>query len=137
MDANEIKHFIEAALLAAGRPLTLDQLQKLFDGRMAPEKAEIRQAIAALTEEYEPRGITIAEVASGFRVQVKAAMADQLQKLWEERPPRYPRALFETLASQTGSQELSPLRSWPRVSASSPRTPEGFTSNLNPVRLSL
>lgn len=98
MDALEIKYFIESALLAAGRPLNVSQLQNLFDGRMAPEKQEIRQAIAELVEEYEPRGITITEVASGFRVQVKAAMADQLHKLWEERPPRYSRALFETLA---------------------------------------
>ena len=98
MDQTEIKHFVEAALLAAGRPLNVDQLQNLFDGRMAPEKAEIRAAIAALIEEYEPRGITISEVASGFRVQVKATMADLLHKLWEERPPRYSRALFETLA---------------------------------------
>ncbi|NIL94268.1 MAG: SMC-Scp complex subunit ScpB [Woeseiaceae bacterium] len=98
MDPSEIKHFIEAALLAAGRPLSVDQLQNLFDGRMAPEKAEIRQALSMLIEEYEPRGITIGEVASGFRIQIKAAMADQLQKLWEERPPRYSRALFETLA---------------------------------------
>lgn len=98
MDQIEIKHFIEAALLAAGRPLSVDQLQNLFDGRMAPDKADIRAAVATLIEEYEPRGVTISEVASGFRVQVKAAMADQLQKLWEERPPRYSRALFETLA---------------------------------------
>jgi len=98
MDATEIKYFIEAALLAAGRPLNIDQLQKLFDGRMTPEKAEIRQAIDSLNEDYEARGITIGEVASGFRVQVKSGMADQLQKLWEERPPRYSRALFETLA---------------------------------------
>ena len=98
MDANEIKYFIEAALLAAGRPLNIDQLRNLFDGRMAPEKSEIRQAIAALNEEYEPRGVTIGEVASGFRIQIKAGMADQLQKLWEERPPRYSRAMFETLA---------------------------------------
>jgi len=98
MDATEIKYFIEAALLAAGRPLNIDQLQKLFDGRMTLEKAEIRQAIDSLNEDYEARGITIGEVASGFRVQVKSGMADQLQKLWEERPPRYSRALFETLA---------------------------------------
>ena len=98
MDATEIKYFIEAALLAAGRPLNVDQLQKLFDGRMTPEKAEIRQAVNALNEDYEARGIIIGEVASGFRVQVKSGMADQLQKLWEERPPRYSRALFETLA---------------------------------------
>lgn len=98
MEASEIKYFIEAALLAAGRPLNIDQLQGLFDGRMAPEKSEIRQAIAALNEEYEERGIVVSEVASGFRMQVKATMADRLQKLWEERPPRYSRALFETLA---------------------------------------
>ena len=98
MDATEVKYFIEAALLAAGRPLNIDQLQGLFDGRMAPEKALIRQAIAALNEDYEPRGIVISEVASGFRMQIKAPMADRLQKLWEERPPRYSRALFETLA---------------------------------------
>jgi segregation and condensation protein B len=98
MDATEIKYFVEAALLAAGRPLNVDQLQKLFDGRMTPEKSEIRQAINTLNEDYEARGIIIGEVASGFRVQVKSGMADQLQKLWEERPPRYSRALFETLA---------------------------------------
>lgn len=98
MDATEIKHFIEAALLAAGRPLNIDQLKGLFDGRMAPEKAEIRKAIATLNEEYEERGIIVSEVASGFRMQVKASMADRLQKLWEERPPRYSRALFETMA---------------------------------------
>jgi segregation and condensation protein B len=98
MDATEIKYFVEAALLAAGRPLSISQLQDLFDGRMTPEKSEIRQAIGELNEEYEPRGILISEVASGFRVQVKASMADQLQKLWEERAPRYSRALFETLA---------------------------------------
>lgn len=98
MEATEIKHFVEAALLAAGRPLNIDQLKGLFDGRTAPEKTEIRQAIATLNEEYEDRGIVISEVASGFRMQVKATMADRLQKLWEERPPRYSRALFETLA---------------------------------------
>ncbi len=98
MDPAEIKHFIEAALLAAGRPLNVEQLQRLFDGRMVPEKSEIRQAVTTLNEEYEGRGILISEVASGFRVQVRVGMADQLQKLWEERPPRYSRAMFETLA---------------------------------------
>jgi len=98
MDDNEIKYFIEAAMLAAGRPMSVDQLQNLFDGRSAPEKAQIRQAIDGLLEDYRHRGITITEVASGFRIQVKSGMADRLQKLWEERSPRYSRALFETLA---------------------------------------
>lgn len=107
MDATEIKHFVEAALLAAGRPLNIDQLKGLFDGRMAPEKSEIRKAIATLNEEYEERGIVISEVASGFRMQIKSAMADRLQKLWEERPPRYSRALFETLALMAYRQPIT------------------------------
>ncbi len=98
MDELEIKYFVEAALLAAGRPLSVDQLQKLFDGRSEPDKTVIRQALQILVDEYEGRGITIAEVASGFRIQVKSGMAERLHKLWEERPPRYSRALFETLA---------------------------------------
>ncbi|HEX2138388.1 MAG TPA: SMC-Scp complex subunit ScpB, partial [Woeseiaceae bacterium] len=98
MDENEIKHFIEAALLAAGRPLSIDQLHNLFDAGAQPEKAQLRKAIEALQSEYENRGLEIVEVASGFRTQIKASMADRLQKLWEERPPRYSRALFETLA---------------------------------------
>ncbi len=98
MDEIEIKHFLEAALLAAGRPLSIDQLKGLFDGRLAIQKSDIRKAIETLNEEYEDRGIIIFEVASGFRMQVKPAMADRLQKLWEERPPRYSRAMFETLA---------------------------------------
>jgi len=98
MDDTEIKYFIEAALLAAGRPMSVEQLQNLFDGRSTPEKSQIRQAISSLLDDYEERGITISEVASGFRVQVKTSMADRLEKLWEERSPRYSRALFETLA---------------------------------------
>lgn len=107
MDDNEIKYFVESALLAAGRPLNLDQLKGLFDGRSAPEKSQIRQAISSLLDDYEDRGITITEVASGYRMQVKAGMADRLQKLWEERPPRYSRALFETLALVAYRQPLT------------------------------
>jgi len=98
MDDNEIKYFIESALLAAGRPLSIDQLQNLFDAASMPEKSQLRQAISSLLDDYAGRGMTIAEVASGFRLQLKGEMADRLQKLWEERPPRYSRALFETLA---------------------------------------
>ena len=98
MDVTEIKYFVEAALLAAGRPLSVQQLQDLFDGRSTPDKSQIRQAIAELEEDYSDRGLTVGEVASGFRLQIKANMAERLEKLWEERPPRYSRALFETLA---------------------------------------
>jgi segregation and condensation protein B len=98
MELNEIKYFIESALLAAGRPLNIDQIKGLFDEHAAPEKRQLREAITSLSEEYAARGIEIAEVASGFRMQVKAGMAERLHRLWEEKPPRYSRALFETLA---------------------------------------
>ena len=84
MDDNEIKYFIESALLAAGRPLSIDQLQNLFDDASVPEKSQLRQAISSLLDDYADRGMTIAEVASGFRLQLKGEMADRLQKLWEE-----------------------------------------------------
>lgn len=98
MEVTEIKYFVESALLAAGRPLSVDQLQGLFNDASAPDKAQIREALEALAEDYRLRGIELVEVASGFRVQVRPAMAERLNRLWEERPPRYSRALFETLA---------------------------------------
>jgi segregation and condensation protein B len=99
MDETEIKHVVEAALLAAGRPLTLDRLGELFAARgAAPEKATLKRVIESLGNDYQGRGIEIKEVASGYRVQVKRTMTDWLQPLWEERAPRYTRALLETLS---------------------------------------
>ncbi|WP_428096674.1 SMC-Scp complex subunit ScpB [Candidatus Rariloculus sp.] len=99
MDEVQIRCVIEAALLAAGRPVSLDKLMELFAGKgSSPERAVVRTAIAALAGDYEGRGIEVKEVASGFRVQVKSSMTDWLQPLWEERAPRYTRALLETLA---------------------------------------
>ena len=99
MDENELKHVVEAALLAAGRPLTLDRLEQLFAARgSAPDRATIKRIIDTLAAEYEGRGIELKEVATGYRIQVKRSMSDWLQPLWEERAPRYTRALLETLA---------------------------------------
>jgi segregation and condensation protein B len=99
MDTSEIRNVVEAALLAARRPLTLDKLGELFSSRGSKlERAELKQALDALTEDYAGRGIELREVASGFRIQVKSSMSDWLLPLWEERAPRYTRALLETLA---------------------------------------
>lgn len=99
MDENELKHVVEAALLAAGRPLTLDRLIELFAARgSAPDRATVKRVVDALAAEYEGRGIELKEVATGYRIQVKRSMSDWLQPLWEERAPRYTRALLETLA---------------------------------------
>jgi len=99
MDETEIKHVVEAALLAAGRPLTLERLGELFAAKGdGPDRATLKRAIDALVADYQARGIELKEVANGYRVQVKRSMSDWLQPLWEERAPRYTRALLETLA---------------------------------------
>ena len=93
-----LKQIIEAALLAADEPLSLDQLLQLFSEEERPEKASLKQLLAQLANECETRGIELKEIASGFRFQVKQDLAPWIQKLWEERTPRYSRALLETLA---------------------------------------
>jgi segregation and condensation protein B len=99
MDETEIKHVVEAALLAAGRPLTLERLAELFAAKGGgPDRATLKRVIDALVSDYQGRGIELKEVANGYRVQVRGAMSDWLQPLWEERAPRYTRALLETLA---------------------------------------
>lgn len=99
MDSQQLKNVVEAALLAAGRPLSLDELRDVFRVQgTVPEKAELREAINQLQADFEDRAIEIKEVASGYRVQVRASLSQWLTKLWEERPPRYSRALMETLS---------------------------------------
>ncbi|MEM7765300.1 MAG: SMC-Scp complex subunit ScpB [Pseudomonadota bacterium] len=101
MDNEQLKHFLEAALLAASDPLNIDALLKVCLARPSAgdvTKADIREALKALTDDYSPRGIELIEVASGFRIQVRQAMGAELVGLFEERPPRYSRAFFETLA---------------------------------------
>jgi segregation and condensation protein B len=98
MDSEQLKHVLEAAMLAAGRPLGVDEMRSLFGEEHPPARAEIRAAIEALRADYAGRGITVGEVASGFRIEIRSGMGQWLAPLWEERPPRYSRALMETLA---------------------------------------
>lgn len=99
MDTSEMKLVIEAALLAAGKPLPFEKLVEIFTRKGdAPDRAAIREALDALAADYAERRIELKEVGSGFRIQVRSSMADWLQPLWEERAPRYTRALLETLA---------------------------------------
>jgi segregation and condensation protein B len=98
MNHQYVKNVVEASLLAAGRPLTLEELMSVFDERDGSIADEVKDAIAALTQEYESRGLELLEVASGFRVQIRAAVAQPVARLWQERPAKYSRALLETLA---------------------------------------
>jgi segregation and condensation protein B len=98
MSESQIKTVVEAALLAAGRPLQIAELVGLFGDLARPTEAEVRAALELLCAEYAGRGIEIKETAAGFRVQVRRELAGEISRLWPERPPRFSRALLETLA---------------------------------------
>ncbi|MEK9785411.1 MAG: SMC-Scp complex subunit ScpB [Gammaproteobacteria bacterium] len=92
----EMVNAVEAALFSSERPLSLRDLQILFDKRA--KKESIEQALVQLQEDYRDRGVELVEVAGGFRFQTRAVHASALRALRESRPPRYSRALLETLA---------------------------------------
>ncbi|MFQ5488272.1 MAG: SMC-Scp complex subunit ScpB [Gammaproteobacteria bacterium] len=99
MNPQQLKDIVEAALFAAAHPLNINQLLKLFEeGDEQPEREELQTALNTLTEEWRERGIELRQVNSGYRFQVKQALAPWISRLSEERPPRYSRALLETLA---------------------------------------
>jgi segregation and condensation protein B len=98
MNDQYVKNVIEAALLAAGRPLSMDELVSVFDERDGSNAEEVRGALAALAADYETRGLELLEVASGYRIQIRAGVAEPVSRLWQERPAKYSRALLETLA---------------------------------------
>jgi segregation and condensation protein B len=98
MDIDRLKQIAEAILLAAARPVTLDQLLALFEENERPERADLREALEALEGDFEGRGIELVQVANGYRIQVRDGMQPWVSRLWEEKPARYSRALLETLA---------------------------------------
>jgi segregation and condensation protein B len=98
MNESYLRNVIEAALLAAGGPLPVAELMRLFDEVTRPSASAVREALAALGAEYEGRGIELKETASGFRIQVRGELAGEISRLWPERAARYSRALLETLA---------------------------------------
>ena len=94
----ELKNIIEAALLVAGQPLTLDKLLSLFSEDSRPARDEVRAALKAIETDCETRGIELRQADQGFRCQSKEKYAQWIARLSEERPVRYSRALLETLA---------------------------------------
>ena len=99
MEQAQLKNILEAILLTAERPMDLRKLEALFeaDEGLPPGSDEILQALATLQADYDGRGIELKEVASGYRMQVAPANAPWVARMWEEKPPRYSRALLETL----------------------------------------
>jgi len=97
-EEHPLTNVLEAVLLAAGRPVTVEQMLELFEEHQRPSADDVREGLADLQRRLEGRGVELREVASGWRVQVRAEHADVVSRLWQERPSRYSRALLETLA---------------------------------------
>lgn len=89
---------IEAVLLAADQPVSLDTLQRLLADPEAPSKAELRAAMATLDASLSGRAVELVEVASGWRLQIRAQFNAVVSRLWQEKPAKLSRALLETLA---------------------------------------
>ena len=95
---NKVKMIIEGLLLAASRPLNLSEIAQVFDEDERPDKKELKKIIELIEADCSDRGFELQEVASGYRFQVKQELSSWVGKLWDERPPRYTRALLEILA---------------------------------------
>lgn len=98
VDKDKLRKILEGALLAAGQPLTVARLIELFDEKFAPEKEEVLVALQEIEFACAERGFELKEVASGWRFQVRKGLAPWVNRLWEEKPQKYSRALLETLS---------------------------------------
>jgi segregation and condensation protein B len=98
VDAERLRQIIEGTILAAGQPMTVARMLDLFDEQVAPTKDEVLAALADIQAACEGRGFELKEVASGWRFQVRDNLAPWVNRLWEEKPQKYSRALLETLS---------------------------------------
>ncbi len=98
MTEPSLESILEAALMAAGEPLSVDRLRGLFDDAVAPSPGAIEKALQRLAEQLQGRGVELRQVGSGYRLQVPEDYAHWVSRLWEEKPTRYSRAVLETLA---------------------------------------
>ncbi len=95
---SELKNIVEAALLVAGQPLTVDKLLSLFSEDSRPSRDDVLAALKQIENECAQRGIELKQIDKGYRFQTREKYADWIARLSEERPVRYSRALLETLA---------------------------------------
>jgi len=92
----EAKKILEAALLAAPEPLAVSDLKRLFDEELAAEV--LKKLLGELREEWNGRAVELVQLASGWRFQTRAEFRPYVERLFPEKPPRYSRAVMETLA---------------------------------------
>ncbi len=99
MEQQQLKNTLEAVLMAADSPMNISDLSKIFELDVEPpDRGAIRKTLEELQQDYQDRGFELVEVASGFRMQVQEKYADWVNRIFDEKPQRYSRALLETLA---------------------------------------
>lgn len=93
---SEAKRILEAALLASSEPVGIPDLKRLFEDELSPDT--IRNLLAEIAEDWKGRAVELVNVASGWRFQTRPDFRPYLERLSPEKPPRYSRAVLETLA---------------------------------------
>ena len=107
MNSDLIKKIVEGALMAAGKSLDISHLERLFDDDERPPRDQLRAALEEIEADCRDRGFELKQTASGFRFQVSQELATWVNRLWEEKPKRYSRAMLETLSLIAYRQPLT------------------------------
>lgn len=95
---NELKNIIEAAIMVSGEPITVDRLLGMFTDTTKPERSAVKDLLFELEQEYANRGFELKRIDKGYRLQTREEYSPWLARLTAGRPPRYSRAMLETLA---------------------------------------
>ena len=93
----KLREILEALLLSASRPISIDDIIKVFEDPK-PSKDDIRKALNQIDQDCLTRGIELKKIASGYRLQVKQSLSQYIAKLWEEKPQKFSKATLETLS---------------------------------------
>ena len=93
----KLSEILEALLLSASRPISIEDIVKVFEDPK-PSKDEIRKALNQIDQDCLTRGIELKKIASGYRLQVKQSLSQYIAKLWEEKPQKFSKATLETLS---------------------------------------
>lgn len=96
MNTSDAANIVEAALICSAQPMSVSALQVLFDGELGADS--VKQVLKELEQRWQGRGVELVQVATGWRFQSKPSLKAYLDRLFPEKPPRYSRAVLETLA---------------------------------------
>ena len=107
MNSDLIKKIVEGALMAAGKSLDISHLERLFEDDERPPRDQLRAALEEIDADCRERGFELKQTASGYRFQVSQELATWVNRLWEEKPKRYSRAMLETLSLIAYRQPLT------------------------------